>query len=246
MGYFDIFYWLGILGGNVCYVVMLLVFGRGVKKAGTKKVGYMLLIVGMLTGFIVLNPFSKEIKLLGIVSENYGVFSNETRIVIGFICSIIPYVFMRGYHFMAFNLQQHHNKNKEKSVFYVYYTFFYLFHLVLWNAWMISSLFFAAAIGGHFKRSWEGIFGGLLVIYYTGGVCMAVLRQKTFEVESGHFKYNGLRRTCEGKLEDIGMVERTKKGVILHVREEKLYIGCRLEELADLFRDKIADSDISE
>ena len=237
MKYYDIFYWLGILGGNACYIVMLFAIGGVMKRRGIKRAGYALLMAGMLVGFILLNPFTKEIKLPGIVSGNYSVFSNGVRIVIGVICTIMPYAIMRIHWFFVFDLQQYHNKNREKSTFYVYHTFFILFHEGLWCMWMASALFFASAVGKHFKSSWEGIFGAFLAIYYIGGICMAVLQQLTFEVEKGYFRYNRLGKIYEGTLEDIKVVERTDKGVILHVKGEKLYIGCRLEELTDLFRD---------
>lgn len=244
MDNYDVFYWLGILGGNVCYIAMLFVLGGAMKRTGAKRVGYVLLTAVMLAGFIFINPFSKEIKLPGIVSGNYVVLGSGARVVIGSICTVMPYAVMRAYRFLAFDLQQYYNKNKDKSIFYVYHTFFVLFHLGLWCVWMVSALFFASAVGEHFKSSWEGIFGALLVIYYMGGICMAVLRQKTFEVEKGHFKYNGLRKICEGTLEDIESVEKTGKGIILHVKGEKLVIGCHLEELADLFGDKMINSEI--
>lgn len=242
MDNYDVFYWLGILGGNVCYIAMLFVLGGAMKRTGAKRVGYVLLTAVMLAGFIFINPFSKEIKLPGIVSGNYVVLGSGARVVIGSICTVMPYVIMRAYWFLAFNLQQHNNKNKDRSTFYVYHTFFVLFHLGLWNTWMVSALFFASAVGKHFKTSWEGIFGALLAIYYIGGICMAVLRQLTFEVEDGHFKYKGLNKTCEGVLEDIEAAERTKKGIILYVNGEKLFIGCHLEELRNLFKDKMINA----
>lgn len=241
MEYYDIFYWLGILGGNVCYIVMLFALSRAMKRTGIKKAGYVLLMAGMVIGFFAWDPFSKEIKLPGIVSGNYVALRNEVRIVIGVICTVMPYAIMRIHWFLVFDLLQYHNKNREKSTFYVYHTFFLLFHAGLWCMWMVSALFFASAVGKHFKSSWEGIFGVFLVIYYIGGVCMAVLRQLTLEVENGRFKYNRLGKVCEGALEDIKAVERTDKGVILHVKGEKLGIRCYLDELEELFSDKITD-----
>lgn len=240
------FYWLGILGGNACYIVLLLALGRMMKTAGTKKTGYIILMALMLAGYIALNPFSKEIKLLGIVSGNYDAASNGVRIAIGILGAILPFVIMRAHWFLVFDLQQNQNKNREKSVFYVHYTFFYLFHLGLWNVWMVSSLFFAAAIGKNFKPSWEVIYGVLLVSYYLGGICMAVLRQETFEAEGGHFRYDSLQKTCEGAMEDIERVERTKKGFVLYVKGEELHISCAAEALEELLADKIADEEIRE
>lgn len=241
MEHYDILYWLEILGGNTCYIIMLLALGGVIKKTGAKKVGYMLLVAGMMIGFIIWNPLSGEIRLPGIVAGDYGLFSGGVRMAIGIICTIIPFLFMWSYQFLAFNLQQHHNKNRDKSVFYVYHTFFLLFHAGLWCAWMVSALFFASATGKHFKISWEGIFGVFLVVYYIGGICMAVLRQKTFEVVKGHFKYNGLWKKYEGELESIELVEKTKRGLILQIKGEKLYLGCTLAELVELFSDKIVD-----
>lgn len=218
MDNYDVFYWLGILGGNVCYIILLLALGGAMKRKGIRKVCYALLMAGMAIGFILLDPFSKEIKLPGIASGDYGVF----------------------------NLQIYQIKRKKKNKFYTYQTFYFISNIGFWCLCMRSSLLFLSAVEGHYKTSWEGIFGVLLGIYYIGGICMAVLRQLTFEVEDGHFKYKGLNRTCEGVLEDIEAAERTKKGIILYVNGEKLFIGCQMEELRDLLKDKMINADDAE
>lgn len=213
------------------------------KKRGLKRACYMLMMAGMFIGFILLDPFTKEIKLPGIASGEYVILKSGIRISITILCMVIPHAFMWAYRFFAFNLRMYHNKNNVRSSFYVYHTVFFLFCLSLQRVWIISTIFFITTLGGSYKTSWEGIFGVLLMLYYIGGICMAVLRQKTFEVKDGRFQYNGFRKNCEGALEDIEAVEKTGKGLILHVKGEKLFIGCRLEELADLFRDKMAGQD---
>lgn len=243
MDYQSVFYWLGILGGNACYTVFLLALGGVMKKRGLKRACYMLMMAGMSIGFILLDPFSKEIKLPGIASGEYAVLKSGIRISITILCMVIPHAFMRVYRFFAFNLRMYRNKNNMRVSFYVYHTVFFLICLSLQRVWIISTIFFITTLGGSYKTSWEGIFGVLLVIYYIGGICMAVLRQKTFEMADGHFKYYGLRKIREGALEDIEAVEKTNKGIVLHVKGEKLFIRCRMEELADLFRDKIINPD---
>lgn len=133
MEHYDIVYWLGIFWGNACYIAMLLAAGRAARHSGFQKKGYMLLAAVMLAGFIVLNPFAKEIKLPGIVSGAYGMFDGGIRVALGLACTAFPFAFMWWYRFFAFNLQQHRNKNRDKSVLYVYHKFFVPFHAGLWN-----------------------------------------------------------------------------------------------------------------
>ena len=65
---YGIFYWLRLFLGNACYIVMLLALGKAVKRPGERKTGSILLMAAMLAAFILLNPFSREIKLPGIVA----------------------------------------------------------------------------------------------------------------------------------------------------------------------------------
>lgn len=246
MNNYNAFYWLGIVGGNACYIILLLALGGAMKRKGIRKVCYALLMAGMAIGFILLDPFSKEIKLPGIASGDYGVFDIGVRIAIGLAGLVTPIAFNWIYLLCVFNLQIYQIKRKKKNKFYTYQTFYFISNIGFWCLWMRSSLLFLSAVEGHYKTSWEGIFGVLLGIYYIGGICMAVLRQLTFEVEDGHFKYKGLNKTCEGVLEDIEAAERTKKGIILYVNGEKLFIGCQMEELRDLLKDKMINADDAE
>ncbi len=235
---YGFYFWLEILGGNLCYVLMLLSLGVALKKSAVRKVGYILLIACLL-GFFILDPFFKEIKLPGIVSGAYSDLNKNIRFILGIICAIIPFAFIPCYQFLTFKMRLHQNKKKYKA--YVYHDVFFLFSTGLWCMWLFGSFFFGSAMSGNYKLSWDWIFGVLLVIYYMGGICMALLRQATFVIMDGQYSYYNLKKTFEGELKDIGSVEMVKGGIILHIKEEELYIRCTQMPYADLLKDKLAD-----
>ena len=170
---------------------------------------------------------------------DYSDLNKNIRFILGIICAIIPFAFIPCYQFLTFKMRLHQNKKKYKA--YVYHDVFFLFSTGLWCMWLFGSFFFGSAMSGNYKLSWDWIFGVLLVIYYMGGICMALLRQATFVIMDGQYSYYNLKKTFEGELKDIGSVEMVKGGIILHIKEEELYIRCTQMPYADLLKDKLAD-----
>ena len=232
------FFWLGIVGGNVCYIIMLLSLGMALKKSTIRIVGYILLIAGLI-GFIILNPIFKEIKLPGIVSGAYDVLNYNTRLILGIVCNVIPVVFMPCYQFLTFKMKLYQNKKKYTA--YVYHDVFFLFSTGLWCMWLFSSFLFGSAMSGNYKLSWNWIFGVLLVIYYIGGICMALMRQETIVIMDKRYRYCNFNEIFEGELKDIESVEMVKGGMILHIKEKELYIRCTQKPYADLLSDILPD-----
>lgn len=239
---YGIFYWLRLFFGNMCYIVMLLALGKAVKRPGERKTGSIVLTAAMLAAFILLNPFSREIKLLGIVAGKYGSFSYGVRFAVGVLCAVIPYIVMLCYMFLAFDLKQ--RPSRKKYTLYVYHNFFFLFGLGFWCIWMHRSFFFAVATTGRYKLSWEWIVGVLTAVCYAGGACMAVLQQKAFVVRvDGRYSFYDFKIACEGELKDIEEIEEVKQGIILHTGERELFIKCgknafieRLKEIVNGFK----------
>lgn len=239
---YGVLFWLGILGGNVCYVIMLLALGMASKKSSVRKVGCILLVAG-LVGFILLNPFFKEIKLPGIVSGTYGVMNNNIRFITGVICNIIPFIFIPCYQFFTLKMKLLRLKmhpHKSKYVGYVYHDAFYLLSTGLWCMYMFSSLLFGGALSHNYKVSWNWFFGVLLAVYYIGGICMVVLQQSTFTIMDGRYSYHDFKKKSEGELKDIESVEMIKGGMILHIKGEELHIRCTQKPYADVLADKLA------
>lgn len=226
----------------MCYVIMLLALGMVLKKSSARKAGCILLTAG-LVGFILLNPFSKEIKLPGIVSGAYGVMNNNKRFITGVVCNIIPFVFIPCYQFFIEKMKLLKLKlypHKTKYMVYVYHDAFFLFSMGLWCMYMFSSLLFGGALLRNYKVSWNCFFGVLLTIYYIGGIYMVVLQQSTFVIMDGRYSYHDFKKDSEGELKNIESVEMVKGGMILHIKGEELYIRCTQKPYADLLGDKLA------
>lgn len=181
----------------------------------------------------------KEIKLPGIVFGAYDILNYDIRIILGILCTVIPVIFISYYQFLTFKMRLY--QNKKKYMAYIYHDVFFLFSTGMWCMWLFSSLFFGSVMAGNYKLSWDWIFGGLLLLYYTGGVCMALLRQAAFVIMDGQYSYYNLKKACEGELKDVETVEMVKSGMLLYTKAEELYIRCTQKPYANLINDKRAD-----
>lgn len=135
-----------MIGGNAGYFLALAVWRMFLQKLKARNIGVSLLM-GVLTGGIIMLTIRKEMRILGIISGDYGDLSWWVRIVVGIIYCLISLVFIPCYQFVVFKLKLYPGR-KDRYTAYVYHDFFFLFSTGIWCVLALNAMLVAAVVSG--------------------------------------------------------------------------------------------------
>lgn len=228
-----------MIGGNAGYFLALAVWRMFLQKLKARNIGVSLLM-GVLTGGIIMLTIRKEMRILGIISGDYGDLSWWGRTVVGIIYCLISLVFIPCYQFVVFKLKLYPGR-KDGYTAYVYHDFFFLFSTGIWCVLALNAMLVAAVLSGGYKTSWDGACGIIQMFCYMAGMVLMLLRQKTFVRTEDSYSYRDFGRSIKGKLKDIRFVEEIRGGVVLHTDSTSMRIRCSQKPYIDLLRDRLSD-----
>ena len=194
------------------------------------------------TGDSVKMLYLKHYKMgacIEINGKRYQYYTDNNKSV-GIIIIALLLVSIPIYYFWVFKVKPIFDYMKDYSV-YVYQDLFIRAMKMMYLFMLQTAAVLIIAIFGNYRTSWDWYWGLLLLVDYVGIFCLSFLRQATFVIMDGQYSYYNLKKTFEGELKDIGSVEMVKGGIILHIKEEELYIRCTQMPYADLLKDKLAD-----
>lgn len=231
-------YWLYIIGGNVCYFLILLVWRILLKKSKVRNIGLSLLMT-VLTGVVIILTSRLEMRLPHIISGRYGDAPWGVRLAAGIACSLVYIAFIPCYQFVVLKLKLYLRRDGH-HVAYVYHDNILLVSVVVWFMLLWCQMFMTAALVGFYKPLYDWIYWGLQILCYIGGIGLMLLRQKTFVVTGNNYSYKGFNKSFDGRVEDIHSVEEIRGGVILHTDSAAMRIKCSQKPYIDLLNDKLS------
>ena len=221
-------FWVFIVLGNVCFISILLGIRQLSKKNSLKEgKGVLFLLLCLFALFLLLNPLGKEIRLLERIVEE------EELYLIGVVCAVAFFAFMPICQFFLFQ-RRLSRKQEEEHRIYIYQYGFFLFTSGLWWLNSLGTFFIAAAINDRIHWNGRLVLGILLIVDYIGWVIIAFLQGKEFVMTKKEYGYHSMRRSLEGRLEEIESVERKEKGLDIRIKGEELPIWCMMKPYGDI------------
>ena len=124
-------------------------------------------------------------------------------------------------------------KGKEEYRDYVYQDGFFLFTSGLWWLNSLGMFLIAGAINDMIHWNVGLALGILLIVDYIGMILVAFLQGKEFVMTKKEYRYQSMKRSLEGRLEEIESVERKEKELVIKVKGEELPLWCTMKSYGD-------------
>lgn len=238
MNDYDVFFWLSIVGGYICFILIQNLLRLIVRKSNIKDAKvYIFLTILLMVGFVFLNPVLKIIKLPDILSENYA--NSNMRLIVGMVLAAFFAVDMVIYYFWNFHLRLY-RKNSDKYSIHVYHNAVYLLFQGVWLISLFGTLLFLSVAFGNYKSSWNMGMAFIVISVCVGKVILSVLDAHKLIVKGNHFYYYSFKKKYEGDLREIKSAKFEKAAISLNINEELVEIKCIDKFYAELFCRKIS------